>query len=329
MLPPMPDEQSTSNEGTSDQSQAARHRIRTAALEAMIQSTSLARTSRALRSRGIAATEIKYEPGDLIDYHRPASSKDTSGWHGPAKVLEHKPEDGVVVIELHGKPRPCRLRDVRHTLFAHVSFQVFVTMTVKSALDMVQAFVSKQPERKYVTLGIVTDEQGIPHLSQSTHQHSRVLLALNHLLENAWCFDECHAVRLGKACRTLPTMPRATHSTLLYCRTNDEPFVFAADTSRISMYEIIGSEYHNFTFVQLLHNSDNPSGLCDSIDATAASHGFESNGQEVITDAASDRLSTILEGSNEGANSDQEDPDFVASFMSKNTTNARERSRNT
>ena len=320
MLPPMPDEQSTSNDEASEQSQAARHRIRTAALEAMIQSTSLARTSRALRSRGIAATEIKYEPGDLIDYHRPTSSKDASGWHGPTKVLEYKPEDGIVVIDLHGKPRPCRLQDVRHTLFAHVSSQVFVTMTVKSALNIIQEFVNKQRVRTYVTLGIVANDQGALHLAQSTHQHSRVLMALNHLLENAWCFDECHAVRLGKSCKTLPRMPRSTHSTLLYWNTNKssaEPLVFAADDSRISMLEIVGCEYQSFSFVQLLHNSDNPSGLCDSVDATAASHGCESHGQEVIADAHSDRLSTIPEGSNEGADSENQDPDFVA-FMSQN-----------
>jgi hypothetical protein len=115
MLPPLPEENMTdASEELGSLAERSRQHIRTAALEAMIQATSLARTSRALRSKTVAATQISYNPGDLVDYHRP-SPKDISGWHGPAEVLDVKPQEGTIVIRINGRPKPCRLQDVRHT----------------------------------------------------------------------------------------------------------------------------------------------------------------------------------------------------------------------
>ena len=90
MLPPLPEEVDVSGAELDELSDRTRHKIRTAALEAMIQATSLARTSRAIRSRAIAATEVVYRKGDLVDYHRP-TTKDVSGWRGPVEVVKCAP----------------------------------------------------------------------------------------------------------------------------------------------------------------------------------------------------------------------------------------------
>ena len=318
MLPPLPEEVDVSGAELDELSDRTRHKIRTAALEAMIQATSLARTSRAIRSRAIAATEVVYRKGDLVDYHRP-TTKDVSGWRGPVEVVEYKPEDGTVLVRLNGQPRPCRLQDVRHTLFAHVSFQVFVTMPTKEALSVVKRFTQELQPRKFVTLGLISQENGESSISQATRSHGHLLEALNHLIEYAWCFDECSSVRIGKGCKSLPAMPNATHSTLLYWNDKHmtEPHVFVAESTNMQLTEIMGDDWYNTSFVQLIHNNENPSGLCDSIDATAASHGEENHGQTVIPDAASDRLSTIPEGSNEDdQNSDNPEGVFHA-FITK------------
>eukprot|EP00438_Fugacium_kawagutii_P035880 Skav204682 [mRNA] locus=scaffold1284:96116:106049:- [translate_table: standard] len=317
MLPPLPEETGAIADELAESADQKRCKIRTAALEAMIQATSLARTSRALRARSIAATETVYRKGDLVDYHRPAS-KDTSGWRGPVEVLEYKPEDGTVIVRLNGQPRPCRLQDVRHTLFAHVSFTIFVTMPTKEAISVIKRFIQELPPRKYVTLGLVYQEDGTACVSQASKTCGNVLEALNHLIESVWCFDECHMARIGKGCRSLPIVQNATHSTLLHWNNNafTEPQVFIADDTKLQLSEIMGDDWYNTSFIQLLHNSDNPSGLCDSIDATAATHGQESSGMSVIPDAASERLSTIHEGSNEDQESDTPEALFHA-FVSK------------
>lgn len=82
MLPPLPEE-TEGQDGPSAGSDRVRQHVRTAAI-AMVQ----AGTSRTLRAKSIAATETKYQAGDLVDYHRPSSAKDISGWHGPAEVIE-------------------------------------------------------------------------------------------------------------------------------------------------------------------------------------------------------------------------------------------------
>ena len=138
----------------------------------------------------MAATEVVYRKGDLVDYHRP-TTKDVSGWRGPVEVVEYRPEDGTVIGRLNGQPRPCRLQDVRHTLFAHVSFQVFVTMPTKEALSVVKRFAQELQPRKFITLGLLSQENGERSISQATRSHGHLLEALNHLIEYAWCFDEC------------------------------------------------------------------------------------------------------------------------------------------
>ena len=317
MLPPLPEETDVSGSELDEVSDRARHKIRTTALEAMIQATSLARTSRALRSRSIAATETVYRKGDLVDYHRP-STKDVSGWRGPVEVVAYKPEDGTVIVRLNGQPRPCRLQDVRHTLFAHVSFTVFVNMPTKEALSVVKRFTQEIQPRKYVTLGLISQESGEAVVSHATKTHGQLLEALNYMIEHIWCFDECHMVRIGKGCKSLPSVINATHSTLLYWNSNQftEPQVFVAEDTKLNLTEIVGDDWQSTAFIQLLHNSDNPSGLCDSLDATAASHGEESHGQQIIQEAVSDRLSTIQEQSNEDQNSDNPEELFHA-FVSK------------
>eukprot|EP00435_Cladocopium_sp_Y103_P042058 s696_g11.t1 len=326
MLPPLPDENHDAVDELSERSNQARDHIRTAALEAMIQATSLARTSRALRSRAIASTEIEYKSGDLVDYFRP-TGKDTSGWHGPVEIIEYRPSEGTVIVKLNGQPRPCRLQDVRHTLFAHVSFQVFAVIPSIEAMDILKRFVQQLPARKYVTLGICSDKEGKHFVSQATKKHGHVLEALNHLVENAWCLDECQAVRLGNGCRSLPHMPYTSHSTLIYWDGNKatEPVVVIADSSQLSLADIMGEGYERMSFVQLIHHSENPSGLCDSLDATAETHGMEDNGQVTVQDLASDRLSTIPEGSHEDQDSDSQDPDptfvnFLAQFKQPDLT---------
>ena len=55
----------------------------------MIEGTAKARISRAMNTKTLPAGETRnFRPGDLVDYYRKPGSKDTSGWKGPAKVVD-------------------------------------------------------------------------------------------------------------------------------------------------------------------------------------------------------------------------------------------------
>ena len=317
MLPPLPEENMTdASEELGSLAERSRQHIRTAALEAMIQATSLARTSRALRSKTVAATQISYNPGDLVDYHRP-SPKDISGWHGPAEVLDVKPQEGTIVIRINGRPKPCRLQDVRHTLYAHVSFQIFVVFSTKEALQILFSTVQSLPVRQFITLGFISGSDGSTHLAPDTKKYTQLVRAVDYLVEHVWNFDECHAVRLGRGCQSLPPAAHVTHSTLLYWNENhqSEPSVYITDTAKVLLKELVGSQLEETLFIQLLHNSVSPSGLCDCIDATDATHGEPTGDQLVLRDHQADRLSTIPEGTHESEHEPstaQSNPEFSA-----------------
>ena len=307
MLPPLPEE-TEGQDGPSAGSDRVRQHVRTAAIEAMVQATSLARTSRTLRAKSIAATETKYQAGDLVDYHRPSSAKDISGWHGPAEVIEAKPNEGMVIIRIHGQPKPCRLQDVRHTLYAHISFSYFVTFTTQEALQVLHSYLNAMPERHCVTLGFITGNDGRAHVTPESAKQPHVLQALDYLIEQIWNFEECHAARLGKGQNKLPKVGHATHSTLIYWnfRYPKDPSVFFSETPEVRLQEIVGSSLNDTVFIQLLHNSNNPAGLCDSLEAIDSTHEDPDVENPSLPDHHSDRLSTINEGSNESAHSQEE-----------------------
>ena len=86
MLPPIASEAGDSADGRKEQ------RIRQAALSSMTQVNAMSLTNRALNSKTYVDGAKLYKPGDLVDYHRPPSDKDSSGWHGPVPVVRNKPE---------------------------------------------------------------------------------------------------------------------------------------------------------------------------------------------------------------------------------------------
>ena len=73
-------------------------RIRETSLEAITQSTAVAKTTRALKAQTTLDGSRLYKPGDLIDYHRPTATKDEhGGWNGPYPVMRTEPEEGQVI----------------------------------------------------------------------------------------------------------------------------------------------------------------------------------------------------------------------------------------
>ena len=64
------------------------HRLREIATEAMVRSSAEERIKRALetKSRQSDLTD-NYQAGEAVELYRKPSTKDVSGWHGPAMII--------------------------------------------------------------------------------------------------------------------------------------------------------------------------------------------------------------------------------------------------
>ena len=75
-------------------------RIRESAIQAITQSTAVAKINRVLKGKTTPDASHMCKPGDLIDYHRPTATKDEhGGWNGPYPVKINEPERGSVVCK--------------------------------------------------------------------------------------------------------------------------------------------------------------------------------------------------------------------------------------
>ena len=114
MLPPLEIPDMPESEQIGEAGDRQRTYIREAALQAMIQATSLARLNRAARTRTSPDSTREFSVGDLVDVFRKPSSKDASGWSGPYRVTESVP--GQVQVQAAGHTRTYRSQDARLTL---------------------------------------------------------------------------------------------------------------------------------------------------------------------------------------------------------------------
>ena len=65
------------------------HRLREISIQSMVEGSARARLGRAMNTRTtMAAQKLNLQPGDEVDFFREPHSKDTSGWTGPAKVVD-------------------------------------------------------------------------------------------------------------------------------------------------------------------------------------------------------------------------------------------------
>ena len=66
------------------------HRLREISVHQMVEGTARARIARAMDTRTLPAGQGRdFKIGDEVDFHRGQGSKDTSGWKGPARVIDN------------------------------------------------------------------------------------------------------------------------------------------------------------------------------------------------------------------------------------------------
>ena len=84
-------------------------------MEAITQATAVAKANRALRAKTSITGQHYYREGDLVDYHRPTTTKDDwGGWNGPFPVVKNDPDRGQVIVKVGSREVRVQYPDARH-----------------------------------------------------------------------------------------------------------------------------------------------------------------------------------------------------------------------
>ena len=89
-------------------------RVRDIALKTMVQQTAQSRLQRAMSSKTwLAVQQLDLKQGDLVDFWRKPSTKDDSGWRGPATVVDI---GTPLSIKCQNRHYTVRVQDVRRAI---------------------------------------------------------------------------------------------------------------------------------------------------------------------------------------------------------------------
>ena len=220
-------------------------RMREIALQKIVEATAISRINRAMKTRtSIAGEALELRPNELVDFHRPPSQKDLSGWHGPARVLENMPEKGQVAIEWNKKVILVRYPDVRRFMAYFVDVFAVTQSSqspVSQALRVVERFLADLSPNKLITLGSVWSENKLLP-TKDTKQHANIVVALNFVARHAFQLNNVVTVRIGRGIRKLSVMPNydACYITAWNEDVNDAIHVEAEEGTTL-MNDLLGS----------------------------------------------------------------------------------------
>ena len=101
----------------------------------MIEGSARARLGRSLNTRSTpSAQSINLQIGEEVDFYRPPNNKDTSGWDGPATVIDvTRSTRGVVTVRWQNRVMEVQLPNIRRhlhfwTLLATMTESTFLTV---------------------------------------------------------------------------------------------------------------------------------------------------------------------------------------------------------
>jgi len=232
-------------------------RIREAGLEAITQSTAVAKVNRALKTNTTPDGNRLYKAGDLIDYHRPTATKDEhGGWNGPYPVVRNEPDKGRVICKHGEKEIFVRYPDARLTLFIESILTMDLGMD-NMAMDLMLDYVGRLAHGKTpVTFGyaVVLSHRKQPRLvlTTATKKAPKVYLALQFLIRNYFRISNVFAIRLGHGVKQVSNCDYAQGCTLIHYQSDVDPKFKYYETSDVALdiRDVTGS--NNTRFLQCL-----------------------------------------------------------------------------
>ena len=239
MLPPRAaDESCVGPDGSTTESQ--RQWARHLALTTIIQQTAIDKVVRTDSATTRADHEVTV--GHLVDYFRPPSSKDTTGWKGPVKVVKLALEDGQVICRINGRDLPCRIQDVRPTaMFATL---IYVSLGRPSpAWTVIHEYLWASTPGAVLMLGLRCHD-GELYCTSFTPTQQRLLSALLWVAQSELNVSHPTAFRIGRGVAPFAVASHTAASLIVYWPIGrfDQYECYASSSVKISMSALIGRQ---------------------------------------------------------------------------------------
>ena len=120
----------------------------------MVETTAKEIMQRAMRSRTRPAINTTdWKVGDTVEFFRPTSSKEASGWRGPA-IITHIEGDGTTHVKWQGSNLICRMQDIRPTLIHHSMLELYAfnTALAETPFNTVLTYIKQMNQGSHVYL---------------------------------------------------------------------------------------------------------------------------------------------------------------------------------
>jgi len=243
-------------------------RIRAAGIEAITQSTAVAKINRSLVGKTTPNAANLYKPGDLIDYHRPTQDKDDhGGWNGPLPVTRNDPDRGQVVIHHGNREILVRYPDARLTLFIEAIFMGEVGMD-NDAMDIILIYVSRLQAGKTPEVFGYFYVDGKYNLTTASKKAPKVYMALQYVIRNFFRIQDVFAVRLGKSVHRVGKCEHAEKSTLIYYTCDNAPDFHYYETEDTALDIQYITQNNSSRFIQCLVKTGCQLALDENVEVT-------------------------------------------------------------
>ena len=211
-------------------------RLREVAMQSMTQASAQQRLERALKSKTrVAIQQLELQSGDLVDFWRKPSTKDESGWRGPATVLNEGPT--LATVKWQGQNINVRTQDLRRSLVYMTSLpRCFVAEDRDDPWELLVAFAESLPgthlrigwfqvpsgESNGNRTGQPVARPGRWKKTKASDEHYQMLMAMLYVAAHGIQLPGCIGGRVGTGVAHLESIKEADTSFLVWWRTGSD-----------------------------------------------------------------------------------------------------------
>ena len=224
-------------------------RVRELAVIAMIQATAQARIKLASATQARAtAQQLSLQPGDQVDVFRAPSSKDLTGWRGPAIVASTANlDDGHVEVTWQGRLLSVRIADLRRSL-------AFALLLDDESLALNVVRQHARTITGQATFGFVYSNTGWT-LTQAAKDNMPVLFALLRTASDHFSLSNCVGARIGREVAVLTGLASVS-TMLLWFWPVAHPEMFRTlsghGAQKLQFSQVFGSNWADYAWVQFM-----------------------------------------------------------------------------
>ena len=202
------------------------NRLREIAVQSIVDGTAKARLGRALKTKTLPTGEREgYQVGEDVDIYRAPGTKDVSGWHGPAKVVDlNNVSRGIISVRSNNVVKECKVGDVRRHLaflcflacLSQSSADVYHTFTTGPGWSACKHFVESLAVGHLVVLGEVLTSGNRWQLTRETQSQWAIWEKFYNFGRNHLRLDDVKTIRAGHGVGSISKLQPYSESLVLY-----------------------------------------------------------------------------------------------------------------